>query len=101
MGIGLEVVVIIRKVGEGGGVLDVGFDFLGSGVDEKDVRNERFEYPFLFAVKYLMSVVLGKVGFRAVLGKVFVGFENPGVCRAKDEPLFRRVGRISHRHPCW
>lgn len=82
-------------------MLDVGFDFLGGGVDKQKVGEERFKYPFLFAVDFLQRVVQGEIGFRAVVGQVFVGFVYPGVGGAQDKPLFCGVWRVSYRHPCW
>ena len=82
-------------------MLDVRLDFFGSSIDEKDVGNEWFKYPLLFAVYFLVHMVLGKVGFRPVLGQVSLGLVCPCISSAKHEPMFRGVRGIPYRHPCW
>ena len=73
LGIRLEMVVIIRKVGEGGGVLDVGLDFFGGGIDKQDVRDEWFEHPLSFCHRFPSVRDVGESRFPCLHGSGICG----------------------------
>ena len=100
-----EVVVIVADVGQCRGVAHVPVCLLRRGIDEEEVGEHGYhgEHP-LRASAFLRLPegeypLLRYIYLGAVARDVFRRLGSPAVGGPKDEPLFRGVIGISHRHP--